>query len=323
MATSIVNDGQLIRRINKSLTREAPVEPLRSTDYVRASSVAHVCFREEVLVSILRKPRTRIIDTDLRLTFIHGTGLHFALQDLVLPMCGDVFWGQWRCRQCSALHRATGCLPAEESWNRSEEPPPGWKRLPKVSKTEWQSLVCLCPSACGGCKAVCAEFEGEALFSYEEFTFHDEEMNIGGHNDGFLKFDDFEGFGVLEAKSIGSLFAVKKVPMADHVIQANLYMHFTGCMWAIILYWHKGTNGIPAFVQHAIAYDPDVLDMCKRSFKEMRSTLRLVEDIQAKDLPDLAKADELKALPLPERICETVDCDKAKKCSVADECFQR
>lgn len=315
----LVNDDQVIRAIDRNLTRSRLVEPLKSDAGVRSSAIPKLCPREEVLVAVHRRKRTDLVDSDLRLTFVHGTGLHHALQNIVLPMCGDLFWGMWRCGSCAALHQAGRVLKAEESWNRHEDPPSGWKRL---DQGDWKTTIRLRPSKCENCGATVNEHEGEALFTYEEYTFHDDVMNIGGHNDGFLKIADLPGFGILEAKSIGTLWQVKKAPLLDHIIQANMYMHFTGCAWAIILYWHKGSPGISAFVQHVIARDDEMIEECKQVFATMRATLRKVEDIDARDLPDLDRSKVVHAeIQLPDRICNVRDCERANGCSVVAECF--
>lgn len=142
--------------------------------------------------------------------------------------------------------------------------------------------------------------------SSSEFTFHeahliDEEHRISGHCDGFLIMEGVPGMGILEGKSIKAGWEVQNVPKLDHVIQLQTYMWLADLQWGIILYWQKGENGLNALIEHFVERDEDTID-------NIKSTLRSIWD-------------GVDGGPVPDRICETYECKRAKGCAVKDACF--
>lgn len=266
----------LIGLIRDKFKSEEPEPPLTSESFVRCSSLSSVCPREEVLRVIHEVVRAKVISVDLNLVFSVGKGLHGQLQNEILPLLGDVLFGQWKCLGCAKV------------WGGMQE-----------GKPMLESLI-LKPKAC-----LC----GGTEFLYEELSLRSEQYRLTGHPDGFLKLPEYEGFGILEAKSISEKGAweVKKTPKLDHVIQAQMYMWFTGTQWAQILYWDKGTYGLPGLIEHHIERDDEVLESILSSIDGMWGSIKAFKDTGAK--------------VLPERICANATCPRAEVCSVAKQCF--
>lgn len=250
--------------------------PLNLNSFLRCSALSSMCPREEVLCVIHDVSRTMEVSVDLSLVFSLGNALHNNLQNAVLPALGDTLYGQWRCTSCGLL--AGG---------------------PKDGKALLEYIIPR-PKACA-CSGT--------GFIYEEVSLRSEQYHLTGHPDGFLKIPEYDGFGILEAKSISERGAweVKKTPKMDHVIQAQMYMWFTGTQWAQILYWDKGTFGINGLIEHHVERDDDVLEGILESIDGLWSSIESYK----------SKGEKV----LPERICAAIDCPKAKTCAVATQCF--
>lgn len=150
------------------------------------------------------------------------------------------------------------------------------------------------PDECEDCEST--------SFRFHEIDLISEEYQITGHCDGFLELPGAPGLGILEGKSIGPGWTVVDAPKLDHVIQLHIYMWLTGLQWGVILYWQKGENGVHAFIEHIVERDEDTIDSIKTQLKSVWDGI------------DTGK--------LPERICSTQACPRAKECSSAKECFK-
>lgn len=152
------------------------------------------------------------------------------------------------------------------------------------------------PSRCDSCSS--------EEFLYREQHFIDHKLRIGGHPDGFLELEGFPGLGIVECKSIAThrAWEVKHTPDIGHVIQAQSYMWLTGLQWAKILYWDKGGQGASALLEHTVERDEETIE----KIKEM--IVSIWKGIEANTLPD--------------RICDTAECPRAKKCQLSDLCFE-
>lgn len=265
----------LIELITKKFRQDEPKPPLKSNSYARCSGLSSMCIREEVLCAINNVQRRQVVEADLNLIFSHGTALHHILQNRVLPALENVLHGNWKCLKCGKLH----CGPPDK---------------PMLEAVITRPAECDCKGR---------------EFSYEELPLISQQYQLTGHPDGFLKLPGYEGFGILEAKSISNRGAweVKKTPKMDHVIQAQMYMWFTGTQWAQVLYWDKGTNGIAGLIEHHVERDDDVIQGILENLDELWANLKLWEDKQEKKLP--------------ERICANDSCPRANVCAVAKLCF--
>jgi hypothetical protein len=226
----------VVRKIYETYVRSREVEPLKEDGYVRASSLPNLCPREEVLAARLEISRKDDINADLNLTFAQGTGMHWVMQNQILPMLGDLLVGKWQCRICGhvvgGLDTPEGNVPMPESCEECDE----------------------------GENAAVFE-DGEFPFEFVEQLFVNEELRLTGHNDGFLRMEDADGDGVFELKSISAFRAkrIKDVPDMGHVAQAQSYMLLTKKKWAIILYWDKGTFAGP-LTEHFVERDEDAIE---------------------------------------------------------------
>lgn len=245
MAKVVTRAGpSLIRVISEKFKEDREVPPLTPQSWLRVSALSSLCAREEVLASLLRVNRHDIIGTDLLLTFNHGHGLHWALQNRVLAGLG-VLYGRWRCTICGA--RCGGRDTDEGNVLR--------------------------PSKCGSniCRGRKEPRDPETNdFEYEEQYFTNKELRIGGHNDGFLRLPGVEGEGVLEGKSISDRRArdIKDVPDFGHVVQLQSYMWLTDCQWGVIVYWNKGTFRAP-LVEHFVERDDETIEKIKAMIRSI------------------------------------------------------
>jgi phage FluMu protein Com len=224
----------ILRTIKSKFTRDRKVHPLGPSDYIRSSSLPNICAREEVLASALNIIRDDPVDSDLNLTFAQGTGMHWVMQNKVLPAIGEFLVGQWRCTSCGKL---IGDATAAET------------RVP------W-------PGTCPHCQTI-FEIEDGGL-EYVELDLANTEYRLTGHNDGFLRIPGADGEGVFELKSASSFRAkaVRDVPDMGHVAQVQAYMWLTHTRWSILLYWDKGTFRGP-LIEHFVERDEDAIGEIK------------------------------------------------------------
>lgn len=99
-----LSNRTLVRMIGDAAQRKGSIEPLSSPDAVlRVSRVAEMCPREEIICARNEVVRNDNVSSDLAVTFAHGHGLHWVLQNALLPPTGALV-GQWRCLTCALLH---------------------------------------------------------------------------------------------------------------------------------------------------------------------------------------------------------------------------
>ncbi len=260
--------GSLKEEIREKF-RESKTIPVPTLDtYYRGSGFASVCPREEVLAALHKIVRTESFASDSLVNFALGTGIHVALQEVILPKI-DVLLGEWACLDCGKHHG--GGQPFDID------------------------LMITRPEKCASC--------GASSFRYVEQFFKDDNFKITGHPDGFLRLSGREGIGVLEAKSIGSRGAweVKKVPKFEHVVQAQIYMWFTGLDWSCIFYWDKGVYGSECYIEHFVDRDEETIEAIQSGLLSIR--------------------EGIKTGTLPPRICATATAPRAKECACANPCF--
>ena len=214
------------------------IPPLTSESFLRSSSLAGLCPREEVLCGLLNVTRKEEISPDLNTIFSLGAGMHWALQNKILPEIG-VLIGRWSCVDCGAS--MGGHVPGKPL----------------------QDTLILRPDHCLAC--------GQEELVYRELYFRNEEYRIGGHPDGFVRVPHRPDPGVLEAKSIAQFasFEVKGAPKMDHVVQSQIYLWFTGLQWSVILYWVKGLNGVEGFIEHFVERDEETIAAVQTAIKSI------------------------------------------------------
>jgi hypothetical protein len=163
---------------------------------------------------------------------------------------------------------------------------------PQVDIESWATLR---PDSCESCSGT--------EFRFHEADLVNEEYRITGHCDGFLRLPEFPDFGILEGKSIGkgTAWEVVNVPKLEHVIQLQLYLWLTGLNWGVVLYWQKDEFGMNAFIEHFVDRDEDTIDLIKQTLTSIWEGVA--------------------GGPLPDKICATSDCPRAKECVVREPCF--
>lgn len=268
-ATKTKEETSLKKLLREQYKTVEDISYLTAKSWIRASKFPTICPREEVLCSTGSVARTWEINADLHLIFQHGHGLHDRLQNHILPAI-KVLQGKWICLSCGDMYG--GPVPEMD-----------------VPVESWAVLR---PDNC--------DCGGED-FRFHEVKFCNDEYRFSGHQDGFLSLPQYEGLGILEAKSIKAGWQIQNVPKLEHAIQVQSYLWLTGLEWGVILYWIKGDNGLAGLVEHHIDRDEDTIS-------NIKNTLRSIWD-------------GLDGGPLPDRICPNAECPRAKKCVVSEPCF--
>ena len=247
-AKTSTGDGSLTHLIENGFARKEKKPPLQATGgrYLRASGLPKLCPREEVICSIEHITRPDDVDAGLNLTFLHGTALHWAVQNQLLGPLGCLY-GTWKCNDCGRMYGQPMGQTRYEDW-----------AIPMPT------TPCTTPCRTDGC---C----DSTSYTYVEASFKDDDLRLTGHADGFLVLPGLPGMGVLEIKSIGARYAreIKVAPQYDHIIQAHAYMLFTGFKWGKILYWQKAESGLSCLVEHHVERDEETI---RRIQDAIRST---------------------------------------------------
>jgi len=226
----------ILKKITKGFVREGIVQPFHDGSFVRASSLPTMCAREEVLASRLEIEREDKVTSDGCLAMAQGTGMHWVMQNEVLPTIGAYLVGQWLCKSCGKISGDSTDLE---------------KRIPWFSE---------CPQ-CG----FISEDPHEGGPEYVEVELCSSEYRFTGHMDGFLRIPGIEGDGAFELKSISARGAedVKECPNMGHVAQMQAYMWLTGLQWGLLLYWNKGVYRSP-LIEHYVERDEDAVAEIKK-----------------------------------------------------------
>jgi hypothetical protein len=235
-----VASGELRTLIRRALVGAFDGASLKDLGWIRVSSLAALCPREEVLVSLLGVTRADPYDGDLGLVFEHGHALHWGLQNRILPEAG-VIYGKWRCMNCGTVMG-------------------GWEPNAKPRKTIIESQIPR-PKHCWKCETLLSA--ATCMFQEQQFSNH--EFKLRGHPDGFLVLPGKPGMGVFEGKSINpkGAWEVRGCPKMDHVVQVQCYMWLTGCAWAKLLYWDKAGMGMSSLIEHTVDKDDDMIEAIK------------------------------------------------------------
>ena len=257
---------------------------------IRVSGLASVCPREEVLCSRHNVSRPEEISADLMMIFEHGNGLHWDMQNKILPQTKTLL-GRWLCGSCGAQHGGEPVWEVPLEWIEG-----GWN---DEYVDRFENSQILRPDKCPNCLN---DMSHENSLYMEQWI-KVPELRLAGHPDGFLRLPGLPGLGVLEIKSINSKGAweVRNCAKLDHVVQTQTYMWMTGCRWGKILYWDKGTNGMKGIIEHTVEYNEDQVEAISNIVRDTW------EGVRGGDLPT--------------KICASPDCKRANLCAVSDLCF--
>ena len=234
-----------LKTLLKGVANEEFSDPPSADHCYRGSGLYYVCAREEVLAAQCKRKRVRKVDGVGLLTLSLGSGMHYAMQNLVLPSLG-VLRGAWKCLSCGLVW---GCQQSAK---------------PLVEVAIPRPNTCKC---------------GGTEFLFEEYHVVDTTYGISGHMDGLLVLPGHAGMGVLEIKSISDYNVdknnVKKIPRSDHVFQANVYMWLAGLQWARLVYWVKGMYAVdPSVIEHHLERDEGLIEQAKSMLTQIRVGLR-------------------------------------------------
>jgi len=295
--------GSIRELVEQHYVRKEPKPPFTEDEWLRASGIAYTCPREYVYLHRSGIKRIDEVDANLLLCFLHGTSLHWGLQNRVLAELG-LLHGRWRCKQCGFTVgglsnesfeevRALRGLRRGELIKQSD-------RFRELMR-EQVSTVVPRPEGCEQC-GFSADDEWSS-FEYEEMWFGIPDLRIGGHPDGFLKVPWRDDLGLLEVKSISDhgAFKVRNRPDIKHTAQLNIYLEATGVEWACVLYWAKGTFGTKALVEHHVDRDENLVARMRKALTS------LWEGVEGGALPD--------------RVCKNKSAPRARECPFVDPCF--
>lgn len=280
---SVVEGTELTDTIRLNFREASFSAPLPPEGRLRASSLYYLCPREEALRSRLGINRGRAFGPDEKLTFDHGHGLHYALQNRIYGPLGTLL-GVWGCTVCG---HSSGSYTADLD-------------LASLVSRPVQCASCGHREVDGGGSN---PTEHDDLFKYHELACTTRDGRLAGHVDGLALFEGREGLGVIEFKSIGDSQApdARKRPLEAHFLQVQAYMLMTRLRWAKILYWVKSKDRVADMIEHTV-------------LAHQRTQREILLAVQT-------TFTAIEGGPLPERVCDGPQCRRTESCPVAGPCF--
>lgn len=261
--------------------------PMKPGEYFRASSLPYLCPREEVLAA--KYDIIRVDDTPamLQITFDIGHAFHRMYRDEYFGPMGE--WvGAWECLRCG--------------WNTDKE---GLSFAPILGHNEGKLATmpdeCL---SCGG-KAPHTKREDEnSTITFMEWLIKDDKLRLRGHPDGWQILPK-KGRVLCDLKSLSAnRFPSLKHLQANHDVQVWAYEYMCKDDMGSVLYMNKSPWGDHSNFVRQFICPPD-----KKSFDEfIRKPLEALQNgLDGGDIPD--------------RVCVSRTCPKAKNCQLAVQCF--
>lgn len=268
--------------LRSALREERRRLPLTLDSTVGASRLASLCPREEVLAAREDVVRPYVEEPASTLTFAQGHGIHWALQNKILPRAG-VLLGRWLCEDCGCFYGGEGLVgaPGTPIVVQPDAPPDLSSLIPR-------------PKACGRC--------GSRDLFYRELFLSFPALRVGGRPDGFLRIEGLPGLGIVDCKSTSKPWEVRGAPLYSHAVQVQVYLFFTGLRWGKVLYWHKEASGVEALIEHTIWRDDALIAEIRRTMEEMWAGIG--------------------GGPIPARICRVEEAPRAKSCALCGPCFR-
>ncbi len=238
--------------------------PMKPDDWIRVSHFPYMCPREEVICAREDIVRERRITEDNEWFFGVGHALHYLFQSRFLGPQGALL-GMWMCMGCGKKYGGPGNM-------RTKHP--------------------------GECDC------GVHDFIIREDTVEDHELRIIGHYDGVIQIPGKEPVAIVDFKSMNKFYFMrtKDRPVANHVLQLNLYMWLTGFRHGVLVYINKQELKLrDAIREFWIEYDE-----------------RMIADAQEKIQ---ALKEGLDGGPMPTRICASRNAKRAVGCKTKARCF--
>jgi hypothetical protein len=259
-------------------------------DSVRASSLGYMCPREEVLAYKYDVIRGDHKDPSLQITLDIGNVFHDLYRNIYYGPMQD--WaGAWRCVRCGWDTDKAGLSEAPVFTDHLVSPG-------KIAKM---------PPECGGCGAPFWTHpdDGEIAYGdFKEWFVKDHSLLIHGHPDGWMWIPAMKRV-LVDLKSHGKRgFDNRKKLRDGHDHQVMAYGHLCGDQLGAVMYMNKSPWG-----DHQSFVKPIPVKTDKKIFKkEIVEPLGILQN-------------GLAGGPMPERVCLSADCPKARECQLADVCF--
>lgn len=268
------------------------VEPMQVGDLVRASSLPYLCPREEVLAHRYDVMRARHNEPMLQITLDIGHAFHDLYRDVYYGPMGE--WvGSWKCMMCGWDTDRAGLSKPPETNNGCTSP----------------GVLTKMPEKCGNCHAPFIVHPGSGdgyrgNGTFNEWHIEDKGIGVKGHPDGWVARPRVRRL-LVDLKSHGHRgFASRRKLRDGHDLQAWAYQFMCGDEAAEVWYLNKSPWG-----DHAAFVKTVPVEFDKKGFRQ--SVLSPVE----------RTLDGLAGGPLPERMCVSVECPRAKECQLSSICF--
>jgi hypothetical protein len=266
------------------------VEPMKPGEMFRASSLAYLCPREEVLAAKYDIIRTKHHAAGLQITFDIGDAFHDLYRNFYFGPMGE--WaGAWRCLVCG--------------WDSDDA---GLSIAPRDGEV---GKVCKMPLQCPSCSVPyngIAEGKGKenevSLIVFKEWYVESKELCLKGHPDGWLLLQGRDRI-VVDLKSHGKTGFSRRTKLRNgHDYQVMAYQYMTGDKHGEVWYLNKSPWGDHSdFVKPiGVEFDAKVFDAYVR---------RPLGELQ----------EGLAGGAIPEKVCVKADCPRANLCQLVDVCF--
>lgn len=260
-----------------------PLERTHASDVT--SERLEWCPRSIALMEVTgRRPSPQLVGTVDELVFYQGR----ALAERVVHWLADggLAVGDWKCRSCGSL-----------------------------------ATFILRPEKCETCRAQC--------WSYSEVRFTSQTTGISGSIDVLVRLPSQNRLRVVEIKTMDKeKFKALAMPLAEHRVRTSLYLQviedsghpfasLVDVSKATLLYVSKGGWGVPSV-------DPEKWGIVDRSWSPFKEFDLVRSDLWTRRLWERARelhTWRLKGSPLPQRICRAAECERAKDCVVASQCW--
>jgi len=221
---------------------------------------------------------------ELLMEFRAGDNIHTNTQ-YDLGVIGKL-WGKWECPQCLSTTEA------------------GW--MPRAWWPGVTGAPVLHAAPCVRCRG--QNLRHRVPWHYQEPAVFHGHYGIVGHYDGDVRIvrGEWEWRCLLEIKSINENGYFEKygsLPRAEHVVQASVYAWLAGFSWIMFVYVDK--NALHKWKEIVVPVDQDAI-------AEVVNKLEAVKMYR-----------DSKQLPVHARLCEDIQCERARGCPVAAECWGR
>lgn len=288
-------------------------QPMKEGDYYRISGLPYLCAREEVLASREDIVRVENIAPGLQITFDIGHAFHDIYRDWFFgPM--EKWAGAWKCRRCGwdtdkaglSHSPVKGVRKAKVTLMPKKCPDCGALRLAPCKKCGESRIGAVCQS-CGNVRdASCEDMDDIGMLTFLEWTVKDPKIRLRGHPDGWRPVRSRKPvLGDLKSHSSNG-FVRRSSPRDGHDVQIWGYQH---CADEIdrkgeVIYMNKSPWGDhTSFIREFVA-----------PFNKERFNLEVKE-------PLLSLQNGLSGGKLPERVCVSSGCPRAKECQLQQICW--